>query len=99
MRRFETLQETQQRFIQTKTKVKKLLDMCLEKELQFNVNPEDKNLCIYHIDRQGEFTFNYDCYYFGNLSDLSNGNTIPLDDLITKVKAYKLNKSQYHSLH
>lgn len=89
MRRFETLQEQQQRFVLTKTKMKKLLDTCLEKELQFNVNPDSENLSIYKINREGDFIFNYDCYYFGDLSHVSNGNTIPLDELIKKVKAYK----------
>ncbi|WP_374440458.1 hypothetical protein [Epilithonimonas sp.] len=89
MKQFETFKEMQQKFIQTKTKVKKLLDMCLEKELQFNINPSAQSISIYNINREGEFTFNYDSYYFGDLCHLNHGNTITLDELIKNVKAYK----------
>lgn len=89
MRRFETLKEQQQRFIQVKSKMKKLLDDCLEKELTFNVNSEVQNVSIYKINRMGEFTFNYDSYYFGDLEHISHDQTIHLDELIKKVKSYK----------
>ena len=88
MRRFETLHEQQQRFIVVKTKMKKLLDNCLEKELQYNVNPENFGLSIYRINREGDFLFNHDCYYFGDLDNYKNESTIPLDELIKKVKDY-----------
>lgn len=88
MRRFETLQEQQKRFVQCKTKIKKLLDDCLEKELTFNVNPDAENISVFKIVA-GEFIFSYDCYYFGELEHINHDSTIPLDELIKKVKAYK----------
>jgi len=89
MRRFETLQEQQQRFIQVKSKMKKLLDMCLEKEIQININPGCETVSCYKIDKNGEFIFNYDSYYFGDLSELKHMSTMPLDELILKCKYYK----------
>lgn len=89
MRQFETRKKLNEDFSKVKLKMKNLLGECLEKELQFNVNPQSENLSIYFIDRMGEFTFNYDCYYFGELSHIKNGNTIPLDELIKKVKDFK----------
>lgn len=89
MRRFETLQEQQHRFIQVKAKMKKLLDMCLEKEIQININPKCEVVSCYKIDINNEFIFNYDCYYFGDLSELKHDSTMPLDELILKVKSYK----------
>lgn len=88
MRKFETRQEQQQRFIKCKVKLKKLLDDCLEKQLSFNINPTIKNISIFKIF-EGEFIFNFDCFYFGDLSETKGYQTIPLDELMQKVKDYK----------
>lgn len=72
-----------------KNKLKSLLLMCLKKELTIHVTPKHETISIYGIDKNNEFTFNYDCYFKGSLIDVKHDNTLPLDELIEKVKNYK----------
>lgn len=72
-----------------KNKLKSLLLMCIKKGLTMHINPKCETISVYGFDENNEFTFNYDSYYTGSLSDISHEYTVPMDKLIEKVKNYK----------
>lgn len=65
-----------------------LLDLCLEKELIFQLSTEVKSITILKII-DGEFVFYGYSYYGGELKGYEYGNTITLENLIKKVKEYE----------
>ena len=65
-----------------------LLDLCLEKELIFQLSTEAESITIFKIV-DGEYVFYGYSYYDGELKDYENGNTTKLENLIKKVKEYE----------
>lgn len=69
----------------TKEKLIQLLELCIEKNLLFDLNPTLFLIYTYNKDQSFYFSSNYD----GENKDFEFSNCIKIDDLITKVKNYQ----------
>lgn len=72
-----------------KNKLTKLMLTCIDKGFQFDINSGCKNVSVIKFSHENKVLFNHDCYYDGRLTNIVNGSTITLDELIEKVKCYK----------
>ena len=65
-----------------------LLDLCLAKELIFNLSPDFNLIKVYQII-DDEYSFNKSAYYGGELEGYTDNYTTTLENLIKKVKGYE----------
>lgn len=77
-----------------KNKLKSLLIISIKKGLTIQINSKCELISIYGFDENNEFTFNYNSYYTGDLSDTNIANTLPIDELIEEVKNYNPPKNE-----
>lgn len=65
-----------------------LLDLCLSKELIFNLSPEINLITVYKIVND-KYLFNKTAYYDGELKDYTDNYATTVSDLTQKVKEYE----------
>lgn len=69
-----------------KRQLTQIMEICIRKGLTFQVFPNVENVSIYNY----EHAFNLNSYYDGKLSGKTlSGGTIPLAELLQKVKEYQ----------
>lgn len=62
--------------------LKKVIDVCLKKGYHFSVSPEVSNIGV-SVDR---FETSFSSYFKGNLIDYNDGDAMPMDKLLEKLK-------------
>ena len=62
--------------------LKKVIDVCLKKRYHFSVSPPVSNISV-SVDT---FETSFSSYFKGNLINYNDGNTMPMDKLLEKLK-------------
>ena len=65
--------------------LKKVIDLCLKKQLHFSVNIEASGISVYNLKTE----FNKDAYFKGSLINYSDGQTCTIHELLELIKNYK----------
>lgn len=66
-------------------KLKEIFDLCIEKGLNFDFNPETRSFSVH--DRNSNIYKR--CYYGGKLKDYEDDYTLSINNIIELIKTYK----------